>query len=92
MQEDDPDWLLPRRHKAYVVETMCRALYALAEGELVSKREAVEWARQALPEPFRSTAESSRQWRSDDTVDASLIPEVRRFVLWAAAYSPNTEK
>src|SRR5688572_4941641 len=26
-QLDDPDWLLPRAHKAYVVETMCRALY-----------------------------------------------------------------
>lgn len=89
MQEDDPDWLLPRRHKAYVVETMCRALYALAQGELVSKREAVDWACQALPEPMRSTAERSRQWRTDDTADDDIIPEVRRFVLWAAAYPPR---
>src|SRR5213593_4195557 len=39
----DPEWLPPRSHQAYVVETMCRALYTLAFGELVSKRKAVQW-------------------------------------------------
>ncbi len=40
----DPEWLPPRSHQAYVVETMCRALYTLAFGELASKRKAAEWA------------------------------------------------
>jgi predicted nucleotidyltransferase len=43
-QPDNPDWLLPRGHKAYVVETMCRALYTLAWGELASKQRGVAWA------------------------------------------------
>ncbi|RME50560.1 MAG: DUF4111 domain-containing protein, partial [Caldilineae bacterium] len=45
----DPDWRLPKGHKAYVVETMCRILYVLENGELVTKSQAVEWAENALP-------------------------------------------
>jgi hypothetical protein len=82
---DDPDWLLPRRHKAYVVETMCRALYTLACGELSSKERAVAWAIETLPRPWRLTVERSRAWRTDDTIDPAIAPEVRRFVLWAAS-------
>ncbi len=81
---DDPDWLLPRSHKAYVVETMCRALYTLEHGALSSKAQAVSWAIRTLPEPWRSTVERSRGWRTDDTVDPGIVPQVRRFVLWAA--------
>ena len=83
-QPDDPDWRLPRRHKAYVVETMCRALYTMARGELPSKERAVVWALQTLPEPWRSTVERSKAWRGDDTVDPTIVPEVMRFVHWAA--------
>jgi hypothetical protein len=85
MDPDDPDWLLPRAHKAYVVETMCRALYTLVYGELSSKKRAVEWALEALPEPWHSTVERSRAWCGDDTVDPAIAPEVRGFVLWAAS-------
>jgi predicted nucleotidyltransferase len=84
-QADDPDWLLPRNHKAYVVETMCRALYTLARGELASKPRSVAWALEALPEPWRSTVERSRAWRTDSTPDPSIVPEVMGFVHWAAA-------
>lgn len=84
-QPDDPDWLLPRGHKAYVVETMCRALYTLARGELSSKRRAVTWAIETLPEPWRRTAERSQAWRADDTLDPTIVPEVMRFVHWAAS-------
>ncbi|HZO89607.1 MAG TPA: aminoglycoside adenylyltransferase domain-containing protein [Chthonomonadaceae bacterium] len=83
-QPDDPDWLLPRRHKAYVVETMCRALYTLAHSRLSSKPVAVAWALETLPEPWRSTVERSQAWRTDDTPDPALVPEVMGFVRWAA--------
>ena len=82
---DDPDWLLPRGHKAYVVETMCRALYTLEYGDLLSKPQAVAWALQTLPEPRRSTVERSQAWRTDNTSDPDTVPEVRRFVEWAAS-------
>ena len=93
-QPDDPDWRLPRKHKAYVVETMCRALYTLAYGELPSKPQAVAWALKALPEPWRSTVERSQDWRGDDTFDPTIVPEVMQLVRWAAAVSctPRMER
>jgi hypothetical protein len=81
---DDPDWLLPRAHKAYVVETMCRALSTLACGELWTKPRAVAWALAALPDPWRATVARSRAWRTAGTADPTIVPEVRRFVQWAA--------
>jgi hypothetical protein len=83
-QVDDPDWGLPLSHKAYVVETMCRGLYTLDRGELCSKPQAVAWALQSLPEPWRSTVERSVAWRTDTTIDQSVLPEVRGLVYWAA--------
>jgi hypothetical protein len=82
---DDPEWQWPRRHKFYVVETMCRALYTLATGEVGSKQQGVDWARRHLPEPWRTLVERSRAWQLDDTIDESLIEPVRAFVLWAAS-------
>jgi hypothetical protein len=81
---NDPEWQFPRRHKAYIVETMCRALYTLARGEIASKPQSIAWARQNLPEPWRALVEESQSWHTDDTVDPALIPRVHAFVLWAA--------
>jgi predicted nucleotidyltransferase len=80
----DPEWLPPRSHQAYVVETMCRALYTLAFGELGSKHKAVEWAASALLEPWRDLVERSFAGRSDPTPAEATIPEVVAFVQWAA--------
>src|SRR5262245_26383552 len=76
-QPDDPDWQLPRAHKAYVVETMCRALSTLACGQLWSKPRAVAWALAHLPEPWRSTVERSQAWRTDQTVDLAAVQEAQ---------------
>ena len=84
-QPDDPDWRLPRSHKAYVVETMCRALCTLACNTLPSKPRAVAWALATLPDPWRSTVERSRAWRTDTTLDPATVPEVMRFVRWATS-------
>jgi Domain of unknown function (DUF4111)/Nucleotidyltransferase domain len=84
-QPDDPDWRLPRSHKAYVVETMCRALSTLAGNSILSKPRAVAWALANLPEPWRSTVERSQAWRTDSTVDPAIVPEVMRFVQWATS-------
>lgn len=84
-QPDHPDWQLPLGHKAYVVETMCRALCTLVTGELPSKPRAVAWALANLPEPWRSTVERSRAWRGDKTREPAIVPEVLRLVCWAAS-------
>jgi hypothetical protein len=41
---DDPEWRAHLGHKAYVVETMCRALCTLATGAPTTKPQAVSWA------------------------------------------------
>jgi hypothetical protein len=81
----EPDWQVPRKHQAYPVETMCRVLYMLTNRELSSKPQAVAWALQILPEPWRATVERSQTWRTDDTIDPSIGPEVRDFILGVAA-------
>jgi hypothetical protein len=88
LASDDSDWLLPRNHKAYAVETMCRGLHTLACGELTSKRQAVVWVLETIPEPWRSIVRRSQAWRTDNAFDPDIVPEVKRFVLWAASYLP----
>ncbi len=82
---DNPEWQWPRAHKAYVIETMCRALCTLSTGELSSKPAAVAWALATLPEPWHATVKRSLAWRTDTTPDPGIVPEVRDFVLWVAA-------
>jgi predicted nucleotidyltransferase len=84
-QPDDPDWRLHRGHKAYAVETMCRALCTMATGELQTKPQAVAWALVTLPAPWRETVARSRAWRGDPAGDDRLNAEVQRFALWATA-------
>ncbi|MDE3228294.1 MAG: DUF4111 domain-containing protein, partial [Chloroflexota bacterium] len=84
-QTDDPEWQAHRGHKAYCVETMCRALHTIATGEAQTKPQAVAWALANLPEPWRATVARSRAWHGDPTRDDSLNPEVQRFILWAAS-------
>ena len=82
---DDPEWGAHLGHKAYVVETMCRALCTLATGELQTKPQAVAWALATLPAPWTDLVERSHAWRGDPARDDTLNAEVQRFVLWAAA-------
>lgn len=84
-QPGDPDWQLHLGQKAYVIETMCRALCTLATGTLPSKPQAVTWALATLPETWRSTVERSQTWHGKQTVDASLNPEIQRFIRMAAS-------
>ncbi len=87
---DDPDWLLPKAHKAYVVETMCRALYTLETGRLAGKPQSVQWALEHVPPDWRELVARSRDWRTDNTVDLSINPAVRDFVLWVASFDRCT--
>ena len=82
---DDPGWRMPSGEMTYAVETMCRALCSLATGELPSKKRAVAWALETVPEPWRSTVERSQIWRANNRVDPDIVPEVKCFVLWAAS-------
>jgi hypothetical protein len=80
-----PKWLGPRYYQAFEIETICRALFTLEFGELPTKPQAVAWALGAVPREWRSLVEWSQEHRADKTEDPSMIPDVMRFVRWAAS-------
>jgi hypothetical protein len=45
---DNSGWVRGPEYQAYAVLTMCRALYALEFGEIISKPAAARWAQAAL--------------------------------------------
>src|SRR5512135_2637365 len=45
---DNPAWIRNREYEVFATLTMCRALYALEYGGIVSKPVAAHWAQQAL--------------------------------------------
>ena len=49
----------------FAILTMCRALYTLACGEVVSKPQAAAWAREALGTPWVQLIDRALLWRHD---------------------------
>ena len=85
------DWvdeMTERPGQAYLILTLCRALYAWHHGEQVSKRQAAEWAIAAYPEQAEVIA-GAVQWRIDyrdqDVDHAASHAVARAFVRWAVA-------
>jgi hypothetical protein len=83
--DQPPDWMDTRYYQALEFETVCRAPYTLEFGELSTKPQAVRWALGALPAPWRALIEWSQIHRADKTPDDAKIPEIMRFVRWAAS-------
>jgi hypothetical protein len=65
----DVAWLRPRTYQAFAVLTMCRDLYVLERGVLVSKPAAAAWARSWLGPPWAALVERALGWRADERVD-----------------------
>jgi hypothetical protein len=82
--DEDRAWFNERAHQAYVTETICRGLQTAASGTVPTKRTAVRWALASLPEEWRSLIGWSQQHRMDDADDEAMVPEVMRFIEWAA--------
>jgi hypothetical protein len=61
---DDPALLYHPGYQAYAVLTMCRALYTLQHGTVVSKPAAARWAHQALGERWAGFIERADAWRN----------------------------
>jgi predicted nucleotidyltransferase len=61
---DDPSLRLQNSgYQGYAVFTMCRALYALEHGVIVSKPVAAHWAQRMLGEPWAGLIECAFVWR-----------------------------
>ena len=69
---------------AYVVLTMCRALYALAQGVAASKPAASAWALRSLGGRWPPLIERAQRWQLDDGDREETIAFVRLAVAAAA--------
>ena len=54
-----------REYQAFTILTMCRALYTLDRGEIVSKPVAAAWARETLPPSWPDLIATALRWRHD---------------------------
>jgi Domain of unknown function (DUF4111) len=62
---------------------MCRDLYVLEHGALVSKTAAATWAARRLGPPWAAQVERTLTWRADERPDDRRLPETMRFVAHA---------
>jgi Domain of unknown function (DUF4111) len=69
LQGPAPAWLRPRSDQAFAVLSMCRAVYCLEHGEVVSKPAAAAWARQRLDSPWPELVDQALGWRGDERAD-----------------------
>jgi hypothetical protein len=83
LEGQDVAWLRPRNYQAFAVLSMCRDLYALEHGTLVSKPAAAAWATRRLKPPWPALIERAMAWRSDRRVDDRHLPETLAFVAHA---------
>ena len=58
----DPAWLRDGEYQAFAVLSMCRALYTLDCGEIVSKPVAARWAQNTLDEHWTTLIEQAVVW------------------------------
>lgn len=66
----DPARLRGDDYQAYAVLTMCRALYTLEHGAVVSKPAAARWAQQVFGGPRATLIERALAWRPGTQLDA----------------------
>jgi hypothetical protein len=55
-------WLCDDEYQAYAILTMCRALYTLEHGAIVSKPIAARWAQAALEKRWAALIEQAATW------------------------------
>lgn len=77
---DDPTHLEHDGYRAYAVMTMCRALYTLQQGDVLSKPAAGRWALAHLDEQWTAIIERAMNWKNGRPM--SNIQETQAFILF----------
>jgi predicted nucleotidyltransferase len=79
---EDPTWL--RKHgseyHAYAILTMCRALYTLEKGAIVSKPIAARWVQSKLGEPWSQVIEQSLDPEKHDSGKSDLYSNALQLI------------
>ena len=76
-----------QKAQSYAMLTMCRALYAVTNGEQSSKKQAAEWVGQQWSE-WSDLLQEALRWRADRSTepvdDAATYPQTVRFMQFAS--------
>jgi len=80
----EPEWLRPLEYQAFAVLTMCRALYTLRHGDVVSKPAAADWALSTLDPKWRPLVERALEWRRRHEVED--LSETLSFIRYAVRH------
>jgi hypothetical protein len=75
-----PAWLRPRNYQAFAVLSLCRALYCLDHGEVVSKPAAAAWASRRFDPPWPELIARALTWRADPRPDDAGLADTLRLV------------
>jgi hypothetical protein len=86
---DDPTLLRSAEYQAYAILTMCRILYTLEHGTVVSKAHAARWARTRLNGGRAPLIANALAWRHGMALDAleDVLDLIRHTVHRAERYS-----
>ncbi len=76
-------------YQAYAILTMCRALYTLQYGTIVSKPVAARWAQAALGRRWAALIERALEWRHDAQFDN--VSETQDFIRYTLERSRQFE-
>jgi hypothetical protein len=88
-QVHDPARLHSSEYRAYAILTMCRALYTLQHGTVVSKTVAARWAQEALGERWATLIERALAWPDD--VQSDNMNETLDFIQYTLQRSQQFE-
>jgi hypothetical protein len=94
-QAENPDWLRERTVlQVFAVQTMCRALYTLRLGDIVSKPAAIRWGMAALDPPWSALAAQASTWQEGMPFAAlaETLAMVRYTVERSRAFKPIHDK
>ncbi|NIS83394.1 MAG: DUF4111 domain-containing protein [Anaerolineales bacterium] len=67
---DNPSRLQDPGYQPYAVLSMCRTLYTLTTGELVSKEKAASWAMESLASGFYALIDHALGWGEGDPIES----------------------
>ena len=82
----DPKRLYDTGYAPYAVLSLCRALYTLEHGTIVSKSRAAEWALRTVDPLWRDLIEWAQDWRNGQPSDR--VEETRYFLQYAVERVP----
>lgn len=67
------DFLWQRGHQSLAVLTMCRVLYTMRTGEIISKSAAARWGQASLDRGWSGLIARADAWRADHAPDDSVL-------------------